>query len=273
MPEVNACFDEIDDRNYIYNDIFGSEDDNIPEEFVMFPEIIENQWIDQIMRMSCTRQSPCHIVNAQNENRTKETWIKSERVQVKPIWLERLKEYPLAETQWDSILSGLKQMKSLWHITGYSVLSSEMEMKQSIIKWRLIATGSKDWNWSKVRAWEDYEQRTDGKMVWHAFCIVGYTTRGWIWLNSYWPDNWPFIIPYSLTNTLFTRYAVLDERDEEAILLYKKRIMSEITIEDAKKALEAKIWNGTDPKKPASREEMAAVVYRAIEKLKQELSK
>lgn len=42
--------------------------------------------------------------------------------------------------------------------------------------------------------------------------------------------------------------------------------MDGITIEDAKKALEAKIWNGIEPDKPASRQETAAMIYRALNK-------
>jgi hypothetical protein len=43
--------------------------------------------------------------------------------------------------------------------------------------------------------------------------------------------------------------------------------MENITIESAKEAFEAGIWNGLDPKNPASREEVAAMVYRAMQKL------
>lgn len=42
--------------------------------------------------------------------------------------------------------------------------------------------------------------------------------------------------------------------------------MEGITIEDAKKALEAKLWNGIDPQRPATREEVAAMILRAMQK-------
>ncbi len=76
-----------------------------------------------------------------------------------------------------------------------------------------------------------------------------------------------FYIPYALTNTLFTRYAIVDAKDEDAILFYKNRIMNEISIEDARKALAAKIWNGENPKQPATREETSAMIYRALQTL------
>ncbi len=63
---------------------------------------------------------------------------------------------------------------------------------------------------------------------------------------------------------MYTRYAVIDSKDSDAITNYKLNIMQEITIEDAKLALEAKIWNGENAKQTASREEVAAMIYRAI---------
>ena len=57
----------------------------------------------------------------------------------------------------------------------------------------------------------------------------------------------------------------MDTKDEEAIISYKKRIMQNITIEDAKKALESKVWNGERAQEPATREEVAAMIHRAIE--------
>lgn len=98
---------------------------------------------------------------------------------------------------------------------------------------------------------------------------MGYGKEGWVAINSYGQSNGKFIIPYSLTDTLYNRYSVSDSKDEEAILSYKNRIMQNITIEDAKKALEAKIWNGERAQEPASREEVGAMIFRALESLKQ----
>lgn len=75
-----------------------------------------------------------------------------------------------------------------------------------------------------------------------------------------------FYVPYDLFPTLFTRYAVADLNEEAALISYKQRIMDAISIEDAKKAREAHIWNGTNPTAPATREEVAAMIYRASQK-------
>jgi hypothetical protein len=44
--------------------------------------------------------------------------------------------------------------------------------------------------------------------------------------------------------------------------------MDKITIEDAVKALENGIWNGERASAPASREEVAAMIQRALQALK-----
>lgn len=65
--------------------------------------------------------------------------------------------------------------------------------------------------------------------------------------------------------TLFTRYAVTDSRDDEAILSYRKAIMDGISIEDAKTAVKKGIWSGERPNEPATRQETAAMILRATE--------
>lgn len=75
-----------------------------------------------------------------------------------------------------------------------------------------------------------------------------------------------FLIHWELIDTLFTRYAIFDSKDEEAIANYKKAIMENITIEDAKQAYLAGLWSGERAKDNISREECAAIVWRAMQK-------
>jgi hypothetical protein len=79
----------------------------------------------------------------------------------------------------------------------------------------LIYTGSQNGDWNSVRDNKIYRLRTDGRIVWHIFAIVGYNEIGWIAINSYWENNWRFTIPFDLTDTLFSRYSISDFRDEE----------------------------------------------------------
>jgi len=86
-------------------------------------------------------------------------------------------------------------------------------------------------------------------------------------LNSYGAENGYFLMPWDLFDTTFTKYAIIPIQDIDAILLYKKNIMSNITIEAAKKSFEAGIWNGQRPQETASREEVAAMIQRAMENI------
>lgn len=83
-------------------------------------------------------------------------------------------------------------------------------------------------------------------------------------MNSYGSSNGYFEIPYHLVDTLFTRYAIIDIMDEEFLTNYRRHLMEDIKIPDAAKALEELIWNGLNPRHPATREEVAAMIYRAI---------
>lgn len=83
-------------------------------------------------------------------------------------------------------------------------------------------------------------------------------------MNSYGPEDGIFLLPYELFDSTFTKYALHDKRDAQTILDYKKRIMDGIKIDDAKKALELKVWNGERPQETVTREEAAAMVYRAL---------
>jgi len=77
-------------------------------------------------------------------------------------------------------------------------------------------------------------------------------------LNSYGAENGYFLFPWDLFDTTFTKYAIIPIQDIDAILLYKKNIMSNITIEAAKKSFEAGVeingemtYKGSDAHKAA----------------------
>jgi len=268
MEVYHGAVDKPDERNWKYNNVFGDiSSDELPEEIRFLPDTIYNQWIDPIMRMSCTRQSPVHIINAQNLYVSTQTQRKFSTVDVKPIWVEAVNNNPNISSEWDLITNWLSQCKNKWLITWYSIVSTIDEMKHSISKWRLIATGSNNWNWNTVRNTHLYEIRTDWRVVWHAFCIVGYNELGWVAVNSYWEDNWVFTIPYNLTDTLYTRFSVSDTKDESYIINYKQSIMNNITIESAKEWYKLWLWDGTRPNDPITRQESVAVAYRLYENL------
>jgi C1A family cysteine protease len=105
----------------------------------------------------------------------------------------------------------------------------------------------------------------------HAILVVGYNKlEGWLKCkNSYGDgkyDKGYFYIKFSDFDKLFTtKYSLVDKSD---IDLYKKRIMENIKIENAKKAFEEGVWSGTNPQGYMTREEAMAVIYEQINKIK-----
>lgn len=267
MEILNACTDKPSSLDYSYKEVMlWARWDTLPDEYKIEPPTVYNQMAQSDTHMACTRYGIYHIVNAQNAELARKTDFKLVEVDPRLKWLKYLTVNPLAQTQWATLQSAMDQAKKDKDISGYALCNGELEMKDSLIHNNLIYTGSPDWDWQYVSETHTYRTRT-GNVIGHAFCICWFAPQWWIVFNSLWPDDWLFIIPYEFTNTLFNRYSIFDSKDEDYLLDYNKRIMENITIEDAKEALLAKIWNGERPQEPASREETAAMIVRAIKQL------
>lgn len=261
---IDACIDIPSSRDYSYEEIvpLGGGETSLPVVFLC-PTIF-NQGAEYITRMACTRYGLTHIVNAQNKYVGDVTFTHPIEINPKDYWVEYIKDYPSAENTGASLQSALVQFLTDWNITGYAVANTIDLMKNALVNCHLIYTGSSNGDWTNVRENKVYRLRTDKAVIGHCFCIIGFNTDGWVAINSYWETNGVFTIPYDLTNTLFTRYAVVDSKDEEMISLYKNKIMQSITIEDAKTAVTDGIWNGERAKEPATREEVAAMIERSL---------
>ena len=263
----SACMDSPSSLDYSYKEVkLWAITTTLPEEFVLTPPTIYNQMAQSDTHMACTRYWMYHIVNAQNAELARKTDYKLVEVDPRTKWLKYLTVNPSAQTQGATLQSAMDQAKKDRDISWYALCNWDLEMKDSLIHNNLLYTGSADWDWQYVAQTHTYRTKT-GNVIGHCVCICGFCPQWWIAFNSLWPEDGLFIIPYSLTNTLFNRYSIFDSKDERYLLNYKKRIMDNINIEDAKKALEAKIWNGERPTEPASREEVSAMIYRAIQKL------
>lgn len=268
MEILNACTDAPSSLDYSYKEIMlWAVWDVLPDEYKIEPPTIYNQMAQSDTHMACTRYGMYHIVNAQNADLARKTDYKLIEVDPRTKWLKYLTVNPLAQTQWATLQSAMDQAKKDKDISWYALCNWELEMKDSLIHNNLLYTGSPDWDWLYVAETHTYRTRT-GNTIGHCVCICGFSPQGWIAFNSLWEEDGLFIIPYSFTNTLFNRYSIFDSKDEQYLLDYNKRIMENINIEDAKKAFEAKIWNGERPTEPASREEVSAMIYRALQQIK-----
>lgn len=256
MQEIeNAALDIPDERDYQYEVLMWSTE----FQKIDFPKIkIWNQWQNKKTRMACTRYGLGHIINAQfliNE------W--KESVDLYDFWERYLLKNPGAEKNGASIQSALEQALEEWLIWGFFQVKSEEEINDWLWKWFFIYTGSANWDWESVKNDKVYKLRTDKKIVWHAWIIPKEETL----LNSYWESNGYARLPKELYHTTYTKYAIIPKTKYNLTLIYKKTIMEKIKLESAKKAFELWIWNGLEWDKPVTREEAAAMIYRAVEKL------
>lgn len=258
-PETSINLDPHDERVPEYQAVFRSE---TKREYPRPVYTVQNQGAEYITRSGCSRFGIAHLVNAQNSVRAQITRTSAPtEVLGKDLWLEYLEENPAAEADGATLLSALDQAKARGLITERLIVRTIQDAKSAIDVARFIYTGSLDGDWGKVRREHMYD-RIPGKSNGHVFLIDDYDDRGFIAMNSYGEGNGRFVIPYKYWDLLYTRYAVVDSRDEQAITIYYSTIMDRINIEDAKLAAEAGIWNGDRPTDAPTREEVAAIVWR-----------
>lgn len=231
----NACIDLPSDRDFQHSEIpFGAA----PVERVKFPYdkfVIQNQGLDPLMYMSCTRQGITHINNAQNiieaEAQNRSPIYTDPRV----LWEERIAERPSVKVLGDSLQSAMNQMLAKKLIAGYAKVNSFEEAVEAIVRGAYIYTGSKDWDWKHVRDFHVYADRTDGWSDGHAFCAVDFqndSKKALKGVNSYGQNNGFFDIPVEMLGSLYSMYAIYDARDELAVaafLALKKQKQLELT--------------------------------------------
>jgi hypothetical protein len=171
------------------------------------------------MNISCWCCGITHISNAMNICEYNSYGRTYNQLSPELWWLEYLKENPQAQYEWSSLQNWLKWAKNKELISWYSVVWDIESAKNAIDNNRLIYTGSLNWDWVKVKEQKIYWNKE--KSYWHLFCIVSYNNLWFIAVNSWWPDNWYFLIPYDLWNTLYTKYVVTDQVDLNVYEKYK----------------------------------------------------
>ena len=222
---VNKNIDIPDERDYKYEILFWNKESKSFYDFRIIASQLEiyNQSIKSFMRMSCGSCGITHLSNAMNICEYYSYWRKYNQLSPETWWLEYLKINPEAEFVWSTLQQWLKWALKEKLISGYSKVVDIELAKNAIDNNRLIYTGSLNWDWNKVEQENIYWIKD--KSYWHLFCIVWYNKDWFIWVNSWWPENWYFIIPYNLWDTLYTRYVTSDQRDELVYQEYKKTLL------------------------------------------------
>ena len=183
-------------------------------------------------------------------------------MQARDIWLEYLAKNPKAQKEWATVQSAIKQFYDDWYIEWYAVCKDDASRKQAIDAGHWILTGSLTWDRAYVRDNKIYRDRTDGKQLGHIFCIVGYDNTGRLAINSYWPNNGYFTIPYAYTGSLFSTYAIIDKDESWSLQAYKDSQLLQ-------KMQDLGVRNWKDPTLQITREQCALMIGRTYNLLKQ----
>lgn len=208
MEIIDSCIETPDNRDYKF--------ENLIEEYAEGETIHKKRpdnttVFNQGKTPMCTWYSLTHIYNWENINEYKNNWM---------VFTE--KDPWDFEDTWDrSINNRLLEFKRAGMIEWYTTIEKTNTNKVNLIKNAIdlgmfISTGSNNWDWLKIKTKKSYVVRTDGKRVWHAWCIVDYddTKQSFKCKNSWWPqwgDGWYFWLPYSMVYNIYGCYPVIDK--------------------------------------------------------------
>jgi len=266
--EVNACYDQEDERDYKYSDVFAEEiawTDALLSKCILDNVEYQNQGLEDITKMMCVFYSTAHTNNEENYQEWSDV-----RIDAKEFWIIAKRKGRLSD-KWALVSAWPKTARELNYIKGWTLIKTVNEAKLSIMNKRPIVVWSNTIQWSKwyekpfVLWWDSGS--------WHAVCIIWYDDEYeggcFIIKNSYWAeryDNWKMYLKYQDFGLLFwSKYSLIDT--EDPIIAYKKKIKEMIDLDLAKTWYELWLWNGNNPREPISRQETIVVIMRAIEKL------
>jgi len=245
--------DEPDDRDYLYEEVFWSVE---TVKKVQFPKSIlkiQDQSAKKDTGMACSRFWGIHIHNAQQ---IIEHWPTFKQIEARGVWLMYLKINSKAEQEGATLQSVLKQLKDLGYIAGFAKCITDEQRKQAIDRGQRILSWSLYGDWWYVRDHKIYRDRTDGVKAWHIYSIIWYDDTGWEAINSFWPSNGYFKIPYEFTGSLFSTYALIDKDETGELQAHKDKLLLE-------QARNLWIWNWNDPQKQVTREEAVLMLMRS----------
>lgn len=163
--------------------------------------------------------------------------------------------------EWASLQDMMSFFKKRGLIDWYVRCKTAEECKNAINNWYLIYTWSNKCSWSATSKNKEFTEWNWGG---HCFSIIDYDNTGFIAINSFWTDwgkKWFFHINYDKYWLIFSTYAIIDHDDSGKLgeLLFNI---------EYQKAQELGITNWTKPNDPATRKEVAVMVYRIYNKLK-----
>ncbi len=284
--EVNSCIDVPDDRDYLFEEVFGSEQKEL--DYVNWNNTkIYNQTEKNTPSTlyACTCYSATHCVN---EGNFLEIGVEDNIDPVR-IWKIALERGAKIDSGW-SLQGSQKIMRDLGYTSGHTRCNNLSDVKSALARRQLIQTGSKSIDWKKTR--ENANIAVRGESYGHAFIVQWHDNKKkhLICRNSEWEekyDNGLFYVKYDDFDILYSCYAYVDSDSKEIIEKeQEKRRLAEAVKKwiwnwqrpnDLLTRFEASaiairigtkidIWNGKDGQKPVLTRELVAMLERATGK-------
>lgn len=258
----DAGFDNPRPTDWKREDVFGDEAGDGAGQNTKWPQWIKlfNQNLDKRTLKACWGYGITHLHNWEQMNEWKDNGV---------VFIEEdPKNYRFRFQQlrgWKNIGSSIQEhldfMRNVERSIEWSVLcNTEDQMKKAIDRGCYIFTGSRLCD--RTKTWKTGIFANVWSAPWHLFAIIGYDNKWFIAPNSFgesWGDKWYFHIPYGYKKYLFSCNAIIDSDSTWKLQAYKYEL-------EFKKAIEEGITNWTDPDKPATRKEVAVMVYRWLKK-------
>jgi len=220
---------------------------------------VRNQNANKDTLKACSVYGLTAIYNGYQMREYDENWVEFEQEDPRWKWLAFQAErgYP---NSWASLQAVMTFFKNRKLIEWYLKCKTAEECKNAINNGYLIYTWSSKCSWSKTSKQKEFVY--DENWANHCFSIIDFDDTGFIAINSFgenWGDKGFFHINFDKYQYLFSTYAIVDHDDTWKLdeLVFNAQYQ---------KAIEMWITNWTRPDDPATRKEVAVMVYRALKK-------
>lgn len=258
LKQLNAVYDEPSRYDYLWKDYV--EWNETKKKFCEWYNLkIWNQNANKDTLKWCSAYGLTYVYNGNQLVEFGNEWIEFEQDDPRWKWLAFQAErgYP---NSWASLQDMMKFFKNRWLIDWFVKCTTAQECKNALNNGCWIYTWSGLCSWSKTSKAKSFVY--DANWANHCFSVVDYRS-GWLRaVNSFWDgrwNGWYFDIPDDDYWNLFSTYAIVDHDDSGK--LQEMRFNMEY-----QKAIEQKITNWTRPDDPATRKEVAVMIYRATNK-------
>jgi hypothetical protein len=285
--ELFGCLeDKLDDRDFLVEDILGATDIVVPEEFTIKIIDAKDQGAQKSTRVACTCYSTYHAAETMIEVALKQE-INSDPIkgwELQGLLGTRSASGDYVRTALKSLVqNGLATDDGFHMFGGFATLGTGavsgavLKMKQALYSGTPIITSIRIYENTSAGIRNGTLPTPVGKLVTgHAVTIIGYSKEGWLILNSFgakwgkYKNGTFWVLPYANTKLLESLFILYPNKTN---MIFDDIYDSSPNAKEIKQMRDLGIMKGTlenrfEPDRPMTRREMAIVMSRVLEYLK-----